>query len=106
MIRKVNQSMYAKVFKELLDGPMTAHDAVETCGIHIVTAQSLFRELRNHDVVHVTAWEPDSLGRDATPVYRLGEGKNKGRSKMSQAQRQQRHREKKQAQGLVNAVSL
>lgn len=92
---KINQETYALVFKELLDGPMSAHDAVQTTGIHIITAQSLFRCLKKHRVVHVAAWDKDTLGRDATPVYALGAGRDKPRRKKSAAERQAQCRARK-----------
>lgn len=101
---KVNQETYARVFAELLENPMTAHDAVEVAGLHIVTAQSLFRCLKKHRVVHVAAWEPDSRGRDVTPVYGLGKGRDKPRRKKTAAQRQAQCRAKKAAMAMVNGL--
>jgi predicted ArsR family transcriptional regulator len=95
-MNKVNQSTYARVFKLLLHDPATAHEIVEETGLHIITAQSLMRTLRRHRVVHICAWERDSMGRDAIPVYRLGEGKDKARRKMTAAERQAKHRAKEQ----------
>lgn len=104
-MHKVNQDTYARVFKELLDGPMTAHDAVDVAGLHIVTAQHLMRCLKKHKVVHIAAWEVDSMGRDAIPVYALGAGRDKARRKLTPAQRQARVRAKKKALAVVNAVA-
>lgn len=105
MIFKVNQDTYARVFKELLDGPITAHDAVQSAGLHVVTAQNLMRCLKKHKVVHVAAWEKDRLGRDVTPVYALGDGRDKPRRKLTAAERQARHRAKKAALALTNGVA-
>lgn len=105
MTVKVNQETYARLFKELLEGPMTAHEAVEATGIHVVTAQNLLRCLRKHRVVHVAAWEPDSRGRDMTPVYAFGKGRDKPRRKLTAAERQARSRAKKQALSLINQVA-
>lgn len=92
---KVNQDMYARLFKILLDDPCTAHDLSEETGMHIITAQSLMRTLKKHKVVHVCAWEADRLGRDVTPVYKLGEGRDKKRHKFTAAERTARYRAKK-----------
>lgn len=94
-MHKVNQDAYARVLKELIDGPITAYDAVEASGIHIVTAQSLMRTLRKHKAIHVVAWECDKMGRDTTPVYAIGGGRDKPRHKDSPAVRQARSRAKK-----------
>ena len=104
-MHKVNQDTYARVFRELLDGPVTAHDAVEVAGLHIVTAQHLMRCLKKHKVVHIAAWEVDKLGRDATPVYALGPGRDKPRRKLTPAQRQARCRAKKKAMAAVNLAA-
>lgn len=105
MIHKVNQDTYARLLKELLDGPLSAHDAVEATGIHIVTAQNLMRCLKKHQVVHVVAWDADSLGSDVTPVYGLGAGKDKPRRKLTAAERQRAWRAKKAGLALVNGVA-
>lgn len=104
-MHKINQDTYARLFKELLDGPMTAHEAVEATGLHIVTAQNLFRCLKKHKVVHVSAWEPDRLGRDVTPVYQLGAGRDKPRRKKSAAERQRASRARKGSILTMHGVS-
>lgn len=95
MLHKINQDTYGRLFRMLLDDPCTAHDLSHETGLHIVTAQSLMRTLKKHKVVHVSAWETDRLGRDTTPVYKLGEGRDKPRRRMTQSERQQRYRNKK-----------
>jgi hypothetical protein len=94
-MHKVNQDTYARAFKLLLTDPVTSHEIAEETGLHIVTAQNLMRCLKKHSVVHISAWDVDKLGRDCTPVYSLGKGKNKSRRKMTPAERQQRCRDKK-----------
>lgn len=98
-MHKVNQDTYARLFKYLLHVPATAHELAAETGIHIVTAQSLMRCLKKHKVVHISSWEKDTKGRDATPVYTLGLGRDKPREKLSVAERQRRYRDKKA--GLV-----
>ena len=94
-MHKVNQDTYAKVIKALLTDPYTAHELVDLTGLHIVTMQNLMRCFKRNKVVHVCAWEPDVLGRDATPVYKLGIGKTAARRRMTQAERTARCRAKK-----------
>lgn len=96
-MNKVNQDAYARVLKMLLADPVTAHDIVQEVGLHLITAQSMFRTFRKHKVVHICAWEPDSMGRDAIPVYKLGKGKDKPRNKLTPAERQARYRKRKAA---------
>jgi predicted ArsR family transcriptional regulator len=104
---KVNQDMYARLLKMLLDDPITAHELAEETGMHIITAQSLMRTMKKHHVVHVCAWEADRLGRDVTPVYKLGGGKDKARHKFTAAERQARYRAKKtNIAALLSARSI
>lgn len=94
---KVNQDMYGRLFRMLLDDPCTAHELSSETGMHIVTAQALMRTLKKYKVVHVSAWEADRLGRDVTPVYKLGAGKDKARHRFTAAERMARLRAKKQS---------
>lgn len=103
---KVNQDTYARVFRMLLDDPITAHEAAEETGMHVVTAQSLMRALKKHKVVHVVSWEADSLGRDTTPVYKLGRGRDKPRRKMTASERQARCRAKKREMALTMLMGV
>lgn len=92
---KVNQETYARLFRMLLDDPVTTSELVEETGLHRVTAQSLMRALKKHGVVHVCAWEPDKLGRDRIAVYKLGAGRDRPRRRLSDTEKQARHRAKK-----------
>ena len=94
-MKKVNQDTYARVFKILLTEPSTAHELAEETGLHSVTVQSLMRTLKKHKVVHVCEWEVDRLGRDVTPVYKLGEGRDKKRRRLTTAERHARSRARK-----------
>ena len=104
MQHKVNQHAYARAFKLLLKEPATAHDIVEVTGLHIVTAQSLMRTLKQHKVVHISAWDTDRMGRDVTPVYQLGPGKNLPRRRMTGAERQARCRARKLERAALMGV--
>lgn len=91
-IVKVNQDMYARTMRLLLDDPVTAHDVAEETGMHIVTAQSLMRAFKKHKVVHVSGWVADRLGRDVTPIYKLGAGRDATRHKFTTAERTARYK--------------
>lgn len=99
---KVNQVMYAKTMRVLLDDPVTAYDIAHETGMHIITAQELMRTFKRHKVVHICEWEKDRLGRDVTPVYKLGAGKDKPRHRFTTAERTARYRAKK----LLKSMSL
>lgn len=92
--RKLNQEMYAQIISLLMKRPLSAHDIVEQVGMHIVNAQGLMRTFKRHGIVHIYSWRQDARGRDATPVYVLGEGTDKPRRKKSQTQRAREYREK------------
>lgn len=92
---KLNHSTCARVMRMLLDDPVTAHEVVAETGLHVVTAQEFLRTLKRHGVVHIAAWEPDRLGRDATPVYKLGAGRDVPRRKLPGAERARRYRERR-----------
>lgn len=94
--RKVNQDMYARIFKLLMERPVSAHEISEKVGMHIVNAQGLMRTFKKYGVVHVYSWRPDSRGRDVTPVYVMGDGIDKPRRSMSRAEISRRYRERKQ----------
>ena len=94
-VNKVNQDTYAKVMKLLLTRPVSAHEIVNETGLHIITAQSLMRTFKQHEIVYVCNWRQDTKGRDAIPVYEIGFKKDKPRRALTPAQRQQRCRDKK-----------
>lgn len=107
-MHKVNQDTYAKVIKALLTDPYTAHELVEISGLHIVTMQHLMRCFHKNKVVYICGWETDTMGRDSTPVYKLGVGRAVPRRRMTTAERTARYRAKKQTieaawQGTLNA---
>jgi len=95
-VLRVNQDMYARALKLLLDGPLEAEELVLETGMHRKTANSLLSALYKHKVVHICAWEKDSYGRDCKPVYKLGEGRDKPRQKLTASERQKRYRARKQ----------
>jgi hypothetical protein len=103
---KLNQTKYAKLFKLLMLEPRTAHELAEAVNLHVVNTQGLMRTFKKHKVVHICRWERDRLGRDCTPVYKFGAGKNKARRKMTPAERTARYRRKKEMLALTNIVSL
>jgi len=91
---KVSHKTLATTMALLLKGPVTAQKISLHARVHIVSAQAWLRALRQQKTVHIVGWEPDSLGRDATPVYALGEGDDKPRRKLSAAERTARYRAK------------
>ena len=105
-MNKINHITYALILRELLDGEISAYDAVEVSGIHIKTAQEFMRTLKAYKVVHICSWEPNTRGIDTTPVYKLGPGKDKPRRKKSVAERMRVCRAKKAALEMINGMLL
>jgi DNA-directed RNA polymerase specialized sigma subunit len=91
-VRRIGHLTLAKTMKLLLDGPATAHEVAEVTGIHLRTAQEWMRALKTEGVTHISAWHPDSLGRDSIPVYKIGAGKDKPRSVMGTVESSRRYR--------------
>lgn len=101
---RVNQDAYARVIKELVTEPCSLRHLVDVTGLHLVTLYRLFRVFKKYKLVHVSAWEPDSRGRDAHPVFTFGEGRDKPKYKMTQAQIAQRYREKQKRKKAAEAL--
>jgi hypothetical protein len=91
---KVSHAVLAQTMQLLMQGTVTAQQLCSHTGVHLITAQEWLRALRIAKTVHVVGWLPDSLGRDATPVYGMGEGTDKPRAKMSRAEISKRYRER------------
>lgn len=97
VIHKVNQECYARVFKALMSEPHTANDLAELSGLSPLTTRDLLRVLKKHKVVHISAWEQDSRGRDMIAVFSLGAGRDKARYKMPRSEIAKRYRAKRKA---------
>ena len=95
IVRRIGHLTLAKTLKLLLDGPTTAQEVSEVTGVHLRTAQEWFRALKAEGCVHVTAWHPDSLGRDSIPVWKLGKGTDKKKQTLGNTESARRYRERK-----------
>lgn len=104
-MNKVNQTTYTLIFKELLEGPLSAHEAAEISGIHVVTANSLFRCFKRHKVVYISSWETDRMGRDMIPIYEIGNKPDKKRRRQTNAERSATYKAKKKALEIVNLTT-
>jgi hypothetical protein len=94
-LRKINHIKMAKTIAMLHNGPTTASQLASEAGVHLVTAQSWLRELRQQGAVHITQWQQDSLGRDCIPVYALGKGDDLPRRRTARSEIMKRYRERK-----------
>ena len=105
MINKVNQESYAIIIRMLLEEPQGFNALQEATGLHRGTLYRLFQTFRKHRIAHICDWEPDSLGRDAFPVYALGKGRDKDRYRMSRAEIARRYRERKKGKDDSKAIN-
>lgn len=107
---KVGHMTLAKTLAFLMRQPATPQDISAYTGVHLVTAQEWMRALRKERTVHISAWEPDTRGRDMTPVYTLGVGVDAKRRRKPQAQVAAEYRARKKmremSHALVNATPV
>jgi len=92
---KINQEAYFIAFKLLLAGETTITSLQNATGLHRVTLLEFTKCLRKHKIIYICDWEPDSLGRDAFAVFKLGAKKDVPRYKTSGKERTRKYREKK-----------
>lgn len=97
LIKRVRAShaTLALAVKLLLEGPCTSHEIAEETGLHPVTVRELLRAMRKIKAAHISAWEPDSLGRDSIAVYSLGAGRDAKRRALTRAQIAKNYRTRK-----------
>ncbi len=94
-IIKVNAMSYAKLLRELHDGPFSFQELADNTGLHYHTVREYVNALHREHLVHIALWEKDRLGRDCKPLWAYGQSRDKKRERMTQAERQERHRAKK-----------
>lgn len=97
--RKISHAKLASTMALFWEQPhVTAAQLREKINVHAVTAAEWLRALRLAGTIHICRWLPDSLGRDATPVYKLGPGEDAPRRSKTRAQimREYRQRKKKE----------
>lgn len=101
---KVGAMTYAKLIKELVDGPWSFLDMATNTGLHYHTVREYVNALHKEGVIHIAGWEKDRWGRDCKPLWVFGVGRDKTRAKLTQAQRQARHRAK--VKGMTNPMHM
>lgn len=85
----------------------TSEDLQIAAGWHKNTALHVLRELHDYDLIYIHRWLPDTLGRDAIPVYKKGNKPDKKRRAVPTAQRVRKHRERiKQERKTENLKGL
>jgi hypothetical protein len=88
---KINQILYAKMIRMLVDGCSAQTICLET-GLHLVTAQSYLRSLHREGAVHIIGWVKNKRGADTTQIFKLGVGEDKPRAKLTRNEIAKRYR--------------
>lgn len=78
---KLNVVTFAMILRELQTGPTSATDLVNLTGYGRHTVVGYLRTLHAKSCIHITDYELDAVGRQRSPVYALGEGRDKPRRK-------------------------
>lgn len=87
----------AKMVRRLMDDSQTVYTLADHTGLHPVTVRRFMKAMIKERAAHVCAWERDARGRECTPVYTLGEGRQAPRKKMTAAERKAKSRDKMKA---------
>ena len=95
---RVSHGVLAKTIVLLLRQDVTSHELADWCTIHTVTAQEWARAMHAEGATHIASWVKDTMGRDATPVYRMGPGVDAPRARMSRAEITRRYRLRKKGE--------
>lgn len=91
----------------LMRPAFTSDDLQIATGWHKNTAQHVLQELRAAGIIYIHRWLPDTLGRDAIPVFKKGNKPDKKRRAIPTAQRVRKHRERiKQERKTTNLKGL
>jgi DNA-binding transcriptional ArsR family regulator len=69
---RLSHITFALLLEEFMSGPCTAKHLAEHTGMGHRSMCTLIRTLKAKKLVHIGAWEKDSIGRIAVPVYALG----------------------------------
>lgn len=102
---KVNAMSYAKLVAAVVASPSTVHDLAEETGLHHLTVASHIQAMRRERLVHISAWEKDTLGRDAIAVWQWGHGRDRPRGRLTGAQRSAAYAERLRQRELVHRMA-
>lgn len=94
---RVNALSFAVMVRALYDGPKTRHQLAEISGLHVWTVRQYVKAMQKQEVVHITRWTKDTMGRDAIAHYALGMGVDMPREMKTGAQKQQARRARQRA---------
>lgn len=85
--RRLNAIAFAKIIDAMQTASCTYYELVETSGLSYITVMRYVIAMHKEGVIHITGYEPDSLGRSARAAYALGRGTDAKRSPRSTMER-------------------
>jgi len=65
---------------------MDCNELADATGLHVLTVYDYTKAMYKQGVIHICAWEHDSLGRCNVRIYMLGKGKDATKSTKSRIQ--------------------
>lgn len=71
---RVNALAFALMVKAVYEKPRTLHEIADLTGLHLWTVRHYIKALHKQELVHITKWDPDTMGRDTTPYWTFGMG--------------------------------
>ena len=78
---KLNCLTFALILREFQEGPTSATDLVALTGYGRHTITGYLRTLHQKSCIRIVGYETDNAGRQRSPIYGLGEGKDVPRRK-------------------------
>lgn len=94
-----NYVIFAKIWKMFDTGrELSAHDVAESLEVAKLTAWKWLACLHEMRCIHIIGWKKDTIGRDQTPVYAMGDGYDKPKSKRTPEDRRRIYALKKARQ--------
>lgn len=67
---------YALLIKELMAGPWTVHDLVESLGFQAHTLNTYLKALEAQKLIHIQSYQLDRMGRPKSAEWVWGAGRN------------------------------
>lgn len=93
---RITPYLFAKTWRMFeLGRQLHAYDLRDSLEISIRTAWLWLRVLHDMRLIHVVGYRKDSIGRDATPIYAVGDGFDKPKSRRTPEDRRRKYHEKK-----------
>ena len=94
--RRVDAYLFAKTWKLFETGrEVSAHDLADIIDVSMRTSWLWLRTLHEMRCVHIVGWKKDTIGRDQTPIYAIGDGFDKPKQVKTLADRRRKYHEKK-----------